>query len=313
MYSRILRAGLTIAVWAVLSLTARPAPAAEDAAASAREHYQKGTAFYDLGKYDEAIKEFEAAYEIKNDPALLYNLAQSYRLAGNAEQALHFYRTYLRRVPKVANRAEIEERITALEQQVAQKNAAGTTPPAAAPPGTTTPPPPAPPAGETPPPGPGTPPAATPPTTTPTPTMTPPPAAGTFPPAEITTVTAPPPPAPAPAAEHARKLKLAAAITAGGGGALVLIGAIEGARAVGAANEINNAAKAGKAYDPAVETRGLNAQSAERSLLIIGFLALAAGGGLYYYGWHSEHTSAQVAVTPVASAHGAGALFQVTY
>ena len=36
----------------------------------------------------------------KNDPAFLYNLAQSYRLAGDAEQALHFYRTYLRYVPK---------------------------------------------------------------------------------------------------------------------------------------------------------------------------------------------------------------------
>src|SRR6476659_5013199 len=99
-----------------------------DSTAAAREHYQKGTAFYDLGRYADAIREFEAAYELKNDPALLYNLAQSNRLAGNAEQALRLYKTYLRYVPKAPNRAEIEERITTLEQQVAaaQKNATQT-------------------------------------------------------------------------------------------------------------------------------------------------------------------------------------------
>src|SRR5262245_61254787 len=132
MHSLPRRVALIVALGAAIA--ALPARAADDAAASAREHYQKGTAFYDLGTYGEAIKEFEAAYDIRNDPALLYNLAQSHRLAGNAEQALHFYRTYLRRVPKPANRAEIEGRISALEQQIAQKNAAGVTPPPATPP-----------------------------------------------------------------------------------------------------------------------------------------------------------------------------------
>src|SRR5215471_679856 len=106
------RVALIVALGVVT--TTLPARAADDAAAKAREHYQKGTAFYDLAKYAEAIQEFEAAYEIKNDPAFLYNLAQSYRLAGNPEQALHFYRTYLRREPKTPNRAEIEKRITEL-------------------------------------------------------------------------------------------------------------------------------------------------------------------------------------------------------
>src|SRR3954470_7567082 len=128
------------AVWLVVA--AAPAARADDPAAAAREHYQRGTTYYDLGKYGDAIREFEAAYEIKNDPALLYNLAQSHRLAGNSEQALHFYRTYLRRVPRPANRAEIEGRITALEQLVAQKNVTQTTPPnVTIPPGGTTPPP----------------------------------------------------------------------------------------------------------------------------------------------------------------------------
>ena len=32
-----------------------------DPKVAAKEHYAKGTSFYDLGRYDEAVKEFEAA------------------------------------------------------------------------------------------------------------------------------------------------------------------------------------------------------------------------------------------------------------
>src|SRR4051812_33273391 len=63
---------------------------------AARTHYERGTRFYDLGKYDDAVHEFEAAYEAKGDPAFLYNLAQSHRLAGHVDEALRYYRTYLR-------------------------------------------------------------------------------------------------------------------------------------------------------------------------------------------------------------------------
>src|SRR5262245_57208601 len=100
---------------------------------AAKEHYNRGTSFYDLGRYDDAVKEFEAAYQLKNDPAFLYNLAQSYRQAGKPEQALHFYKTYLRYVPKPANKADIEDKIKTLEQQLAQKGT-GTTPPPVTPP-----------------------------------------------------------------------------------------------------------------------------------------------------------------------------------
>src|SRR4051812_40977344 len=64
---------------------------ADPAAATAKEHYLKGGRFYDLGKYDDAIREFEAAYENRPDPAFLYNLAQSHRLAGHNNDAIRFY------------------------------------------------------------------------------------------------------------------------------------------------------------------------------------------------------------------------------
>ena len=134
-----------VAVMSVLLLglaLCASAPARAQETLSAKEHYQKGTSAYDLGRYTDAIKEFEAAYQIKNDPALLFNLAQSHRLAGNSDQALHFYKTYLRYVPKAANRAEIESRIAQLEQLVKQKSDAQTAPPTQTlPPTGATPPP----------------------------------------------------------------------------------------------------------------------------------------------------------------------------
>ena len=92
-----------------------------DEAQAAREHYKRGTTLYDLGKYDEAIIEFQQAYEIKDDPVLLYNIAQSYRLANKYQDALRFYRTYLRKSPKAPNRDEVETKIADMENLIAQQ------------------------------------------------------------------------------------------------------------------------------------------------------------------------------------------------
>lgn len=121
-------------------------PASEDAA-QAKEHYKRGTKLYDLGKYDEAIQEFEAAFEIKDEPVLLYNIAQAYRLANKYPEALRFYRTYLRRSPRAPNKSEVEAKIADMENLIAQQNKVATAapadaiPPGARPPATTPPPP----------------------------------------------------------------------------------------------------------------------------------------------------------------------------
>jgi tetratricopeptide (TPR) repeat protein len=284
------------------------APARADDAVTAREHYQKGTSNYDLGRYADAIKEFEAAYEIKNDPALLYNLAQSHRLAGNSEQALHFYRTYLRYVPKAPNRAEIESRIAQLDQQVNQKNAPPSTPPSqTSPPAATTPsigtepgasPYPIPPEAT-----PAMPPAAMPPSEPPPGMM--PPGPATEP---NTTMTTPPPPS-ADRVHHAQVLKKVGWISAAAGGGLFVIGALYGAAAVNAGNQINNTAKAGGTYDPAVQDRGKSAQTAEAVFMVLGALVAAGGGALYFYGRNQE----QVAVTAVASSTQVGAALSVRF
>jgi hypothetical protein len=287
---------LTLTVFLSFGVAAAPAHAQDTM--SAKEHYQKGTSYYDLGRYQDAIKEFEAAYQLKNDPALLFNLAQSHRLAGNASEALHFYRTYLRYVPKPPNRAEIDSRIAQLEATVAQKK--DTTPPK----DTTTPPP----INNTNPPPP--------PVDTTPPKETPPPPLNTTPPINnnnnaptptygaVTPVGAPPPSEPVASSGTGKKLRLAGLAGMGVGGLCIIIGAIEGGRAVGAANEINDTAKMGGVYDPAVEKRGKSAVALEKGFLITGFLVGAAGGVLYILGRQSTEN---VSVTPVASSDGVGA------
>jgi tetratricopeptide (TPR) repeat protein len=81
-----------------------------------------------LKEYKAAIEEFEAAYRLKPDPVFLYNLGQAYRLADDPEQALHFYRAYLRERPGASNRKDVEERVGQLEEVIAAKKTAAQPP-----------------------------------------------------------------------------------------------------------------------------------------------------------------------------------------
>jgi tetratricopeptide (TPR) repeat protein len=83
---------------------------AEDAD-KAREHYSIGLRAFELGRYVEAIAEFEQAYQLKDAPGLLYNIGQAYRLSNRPEEALRYYRTYLERKPDAANRDEVQTKI----------------------------------------------------------------------------------------------------------------------------------------------------------------------------------------------------------
>jgi tetratricopeptide (TPR) repeat protein len=82
------------------------------------EHYERATRAYDIQKYQEAIDEYQKAYEIAGDPAMLYNVAQAYRLNGQLPEALHSYRRYLQRSPNARNREDVDRKIADLEQTI---------------------------------------------------------------------------------------------------------------------------------------------------------------------------------------------------
>jgi tetratricopeptide (TPR) repeat protein len=101
----------------------------------ARELYQKGIVHYDLAEYDLAIDAFKQAYALSNEPGLLFNLAQTYRLKKDHAQALHFYETFLGLRPATPNRADVEAQIVKMREALAaeeaerQRQAAETPPP----------------------------------------------------------------------------------------------------------------------------------------------------------------------------------------
>jgi tetratricopeptide (TPR) repeat protein len=105
-----------------LCLVSAPAWAVDDPG-GAREHFEEGTRAYNLGEFKHAAEEYREAYRLKPDPALLYNIGQAYRLDKNVEQALFFYRSYLRNTNDPSHREEVEQRIAALEQQQKQQQA----------------------------------------------------------------------------------------------------------------------------------------------------------------------------------------------
>ena len=107
----------------------------EQSKAEAKRLYDEGLKHYNLGEYDAAITKFKAAYAISSAVGLLFNIAQSYRLKKDYEQASNFYLTYLRLKPDAPNRGDVEQRIDEmaklLEEQKAmeKKPPSGTVPP----------------------------------------------------------------------------------------------------------------------------------------------------------------------------------------
>ncbi len=119
------RSALALAV-----LVAAAAPAtANTPAEAARDHYAAANKAFNLARYDDAIREFEAAYQAVEDPAFIYNLAQAHRLAGHLEQAIRFYRNYLRLDPATSMRADIEARIQEMERTLRSQHTQQAAPP----------------------------------------------------------------------------------------------------------------------------------------------------------------------------------------
>ena len=81
-----------------------------------KEHYEKATRLYNVGKYPEAIVEYEAAYLVSADPVMLFNIAQCHRLNSQPEEAARFYKNYLRNAPGAPNREDVERKIAEMER-----------------------------------------------------------------------------------------------------------------------------------------------------------------------------------------------------
>ncbi len=93
---------------ALITLTSTPVSAAE-APDEARAHYQLGATAYHEGRYDEAAREFQAAYDLDPRGPLLLNIAQAYRLRTPRDcgEALRHYELFLAAQPNASEKPEV--------------------------------------------------------------------------------------------------------------------------------------------------------------------------------------------------------------
>jgi hypothetical protein len=220
----------------LVALAAAPARAADLTPAQKLEMkqlYEKATRAYDVGKYNEAIEDYQKAYEIGGDPPMLYNIAQAYRLNDQPTEALRFYRRYIQRAPSARNREDVERKIAELEKIVEErrKTAAAATPPPVT-----------------------TPPLTTPPKETPAPTP-PPPAPN--PPVTATVTATPETPAPAPAGGGGgRVLRIVGWSAIGVAVAAGAVATITGLMARSKGQDLTNSSNNGEVFNPDVEHSG---------------------------------------------------------
>jgi hypothetical protein len=268
---------------------------AQPAEKVAEEHFTRGNTAYNLGRFDEAVEHFTKAYETWPQPEFLYNIAQSYRLARNCKQALHFYKRFrslkdadTKSPLSAKKREEVERFISQLTECAAKADTtAGTPPDTIARPGNA-------PAGQ-----PATP-AAAPETAqasaseddTGEEELTPPTSSG-------------------------RGKKVAGIVTAGAGLGLVVTGAVFGVMAKSAQSDVENAVANGLPYDPDLDATGRRNSTISMVTLGVGAAAVVTGGVLYFLGARSAKPSAtaeaSLRIVPTVSAETAGLTLDVRY
>ncbi len=74
----------------------------------AERFYTEGQKAYDAQRFDEALVAWERAYELSRLPALMFNIAQAYRLNGNCAKAIASYRTFVELAPTSDERGDAE-------------------------------------------------------------------------------------------------------------------------------------------------------------------------------------------------------------
>ena len=115
----------TLSLWLV---DTSPAHGKDAASEEARRHASQGAKEFQLQRWDVAIAQYEKAFELRQDPIFLYNIAQAYWKKGDHENAIEYYRDYLLNDPSSRMRRSIETRITKLEAELRRSGPEGMVP-----------------------------------------------------------------------------------------------------------------------------------------------------------------------------------------
>jgi tetratricopeptide (TPR) repeat protein len=116
----ITRLFLLLMMCLAIAMPSRSAFADDPATRSARRHFERGEKLFALGKFDEALEEYQTAFDDKPLPGFLYNIGQCYRNLGDLDQAIFSFKKYLKLDPEADNKEAVQRLIEDLEDQKAR-------------------------------------------------------------------------------------------------------------------------------------------------------------------------------------------------
>lgn len=108
----------------VLSIAIPAATAgAQDSVADerARRHFSAGASYYEAGEYENALREFQRAYDLSRRPELFYNFHLAHQALGDLENARTYLARYLDEVEEIDNRAVLQLRLQNLEERIREQ------------------------------------------------------------------------------------------------------------------------------------------------------------------------------------------------
>src|SRR5260370_37159913 len=109
---------MTRATWLLIVALLLPAPLF---AADARELFDTGAKALSVGKADEALAAFEAAYKAQPSPTLLFWLGEAHLALGHKARAARYYRQYLEKLPAGIKAADAQMRLSVLKQDTPER------------------------------------------------------------------------------------------------------------------------------------------------------------------------------------------------
>lgn len=121
MLRRILPALCIAATLLVGEASAWAQAATPEAADLAKQRFREGAQAYAERRYKDAIDLFLEADRVAPNPAFAYNIGLAYEDLGDADNALMWYRKYLRDLPDAPDRKEIETRIRTAENRLRER------------------------------------------------------------------------------------------------------------------------------------------------------------------------------------------------
>lgn len=122
----------SVAVTGIAHGQAQAEASAESRVEEAKALFTAGRAAFDAGRFADALRHFEQAYEMSQRPALLYNIGLAHDRLRSDEKALAAFEAYLAALPEAPNRAEVETRAQALRDAIARDEQAPAPVPTAA-------------------------------------------------------------------------------------------------------------------------------------------------------------------------------------